>query len=78
MSKKISTAQAESNKRWFKNNPVRGRYLKSRTSARSFVRLYANDEDIIELINIYMNENKNNNSYTVISLLKELLNSIDK
>lgn len=58
MAKELTSTQI-AKKRWEKNNPERSRYLKNRTSARTFVRRYAVDDDVIQLLDIYMKENKN-------------------
>ncbi len=62
------------NKKWQKSNPEKAKYLRNRTLARSFVRHNAKDEDVVELIHIYMNENKNSNN--VISLIKKYIENI--
>lgn len=42
-------AQTEANKRWQEQNRERTRYLRSRSTARSFVKNQATKEDIEEL-----------------------------
>ena len=56
--KKTSEAQRRATKKWEEKNPERTRYLRYRTTARTFVRHWANDEDLKELIGIFENENK--------------------
>lgn len=56
---KASEAQRRATKRWEKNNPERVKYLRNRTAARTFVRHYADDEDLEELFEIYRKENPN-------------------
>ena len=56
---KVSEAQRRATKKWEEKNPERKRYLSYRTTARTFVRHWANDEDLKELIGIFENENKN-------------------
>ncbi len=56
---KASEAQRRATKKWEKNNPERVKYLRNRTAARTFVRHYADDEDLQELIEIFENENEN-------------------
>ena len=55
---KASKAQRRATKNWEENNPERKRYLRYRSNARTFVRHWATDEDLKELIEIYENENK--------------------
>lgn len=59
MENKASEAQRRATKRWEKSNPERVKYLRNRTAARTFVRHYADDEDLEELIDIYKKENPN-------------------
>ena len=54
---KVSEAQRRAIKKWEEKNPERKRYLRYRTTARTFVRHWANDEDVEELLEIYKNEN---------------------
>ena len=56
---KASEAQRRATKKWEKNNPERKRYLSYRSSARTFVRHWADDEDVSELLEIYRRENPN-------------------
>ena len=56
---KVSEAQRRATKKWEEKNPERTRYLRYRTTARTFVRHWANDEDLKELIGIFENENEN-------------------
>ena len=56
---KVSEAQRRAIKKWEEKNPERKRYLRYRTTARTFVRHWANDEDLKELLEIYKNENAN-------------------
>lgn len=44
-----TTAQTEANKRWQEKNRDRARYLRNRSTARSFVKKAALDEDLDEL-----------------------------
>lgn len=46
---KETTAQTEANKRWQEKNKEYSNYLKSRSTARSFIRNKATLEDIEEL-----------------------------
>ncbi|KNE19023.1 hypothetical protein [Virgibacillus pantothenticus] len=41
--------QTEANKRWQEKNRERSRYLRNRSTARSFIRKQATNEDIEEL-----------------------------
>ena len=56
---KASKAQRRATKKWEENNPERKRYLRYRSNARTFVRHWAVDEDVAELLEIYKNENPN-------------------
>ncbi|WP_296113169.1 hypothetical protein [uncultured Anaerococcus sp.] len=57
--KKTSDAQVKASRRWEKNNPERAKYIRNRSVAKTFVRHWANDDDIEELLEIYKNENPN-------------------
>lgn len=57
--KKTSKAQRRANAKWRKNNKKQNRLLSYRSTARTFVRHYADDEDIQELLEIYKTENPN-------------------
>ena len=56
---KVSEAQRRAIKKWEEKNPERKRYLRYRTTARTFVRHWAVDADVAELLEIYKNENPN-------------------
>lgn len=47
--KKISEARERANKKWSENNKEQMNYLRSRSSARSFIRNKATLEDLEEL-----------------------------
>lgn len=49
MEKKTSEAQTKANKNWSEKNKEYSSYLKSRSSARSFIRNKATEEDLKEL-----------------------------
>ena len=51
--------QAEYNRRWAEKNKERRRYLSYRSSARSFIRNYANSEDLEELEDLIEKKKKN-------------------
>ena len=55
---KASEAQRRATKKWEEQNPKQKRYLRYRSNARTFVRHWADDEDIEELLEIYENENQ--------------------
>lgn len=57
--KKTSEAQLRAIKNWRKRNPEKVRYNGAKTSARTFARKYATQEDMDELMEIFKNENKN-------------------
>lgn len=52
MEKKTSAAQEKANKKWAENNKAYSSYLKSRSSARSFIRNKATVEDLAEFIQL--------------------------
>jgi len=56
---KVSEAQRRATKKWEEQNPEQKRYLRYRSNARTFVRHWAVDEDVAELLEIYKNENPN-------------------
>lgn len=56
---KTSEAQKRASRAYVKRNPEKNRYLKYRTTARTFFRHYAEPEDIIEMFEIFANENPN-------------------
>ena len=45
--------QTEANKRWQQKNRERARYLRNRSSARSFIRSQATSEDLEELEGLF-------------------------
>ncbi|WP_346888353.1 hypothetical protein [Clostridium sp. UBA1056] len=49
MDKKTSEAQTKANKKWAENNKEYSSYLKSRSSAKSFIRNKATLEDLEEI-----------------------------
>lgn len=49
MEKKTSEAQTKANKNWAEKNREYSSYLRSRSSARSFIRNKATEEDLKEL-----------------------------
>ena len=56
---RVSKAQRRATKKWEEKNPERKRYLRYRTTARTFVRHWATDADVADLLEIYKNENPN-------------------
>ena len=50
--KRISEARERANKKWNENNKEHMNYLRSRSSARSFIRNKATLEDLEELENL--------------------------
>lgn len=56
---KTSEAQVRASRKWEEKNPDRRRYIRYRSNARTFVRYWADNEDIDELLEIYKNENPN-------------------
>ena len=57
--KKTSDAQVKASRKWEEKNPDRKRYIRYRSNARTFVRHWANEEDLKELIDIFWDENSN-------------------
>lgn len=51
--------QVEYNRRWAEKNKERRRYLSYRSSARSFIRNYASQEDLEELKDLIEKKKKN-------------------
>ena len=51
--------QAEYNRRWAEKNKERRRYLSYRSSARSFIKNYASQEDLEELKDLIEKKKKN-------------------
>lgn len=49
MTKKTSDAQIKATQKWREKNKEKARYNSSKSSARSFIRNYANIDDINEL-----------------------------
>ena len=56
---KVSEAQRRATKKREEQNPEQKRYLRYRSNARTFVRHWAVDEDVEELLEIYKRENPN-------------------
>ena len=56
---KVSEAQVRASRAWEEKNKKKVRIDASRRQAKSFVRRYAVEEDIEELIEIYNTENEN-------------------
>lgn len=52
MEKKTSAAQERANKKWAENNKAYSSYLKSRSSARSFIKNKATMEDLEEILKL--------------------------
>lgn len=47
--KRKSVYNPEANKRWSEKNPERRRYLSMRSSAKSFIRNYATEDDMQDM-----------------------------
>lgn len=56
---KVTEAQKRASERYIERNPEKNRYLKYRTTARTFVRHHATEEDMAELEEIFKRENPN-------------------
>ena len=59
MENKTSDAQVKASRKWEEKNPDRKRYIRYRSNARTFVRHWADEEDLKELIDIFWDENPN-------------------
>lgn len=44
--------QTEANKKWQEKNKARAKYLSDRSRARSFIKNYATEEDLNEILNL--------------------------
>ncbi|WP_373205201.1 hypothetical protein [Clostridium tertium] len=58
LDKKISEARERANKKWNENNKEHMNYLRSRSSARSFIKNKATEDDLIELENLIAERRK--------------------
>lgn len=45
-------SQTEANKKWQEANREKARYLRNRSTARSFIKNQATDEDLVELLKL--------------------------
>lgn len=80
---KTSEAQRKATKKWEQNNPEAKRYLRARSNARTFARMYAKTiEEVEELVEIFKNENIKGekimkNLVKIYNLKVEIENGID-
>lgn len=58
---KTTEAQKRASRAYEKRNPENTRYLRYKTTARTFVRHHATEEDMAELEEIFKKENPNYN-----------------
>lgn len=58
---KTSDAQMKAVRNWEKNNPEKVKYIRYKSFAKTFARLWADDEDMKEVFEVYKNENPNCN-----------------
>lgn len=58
---KTSEAQVKAVRNWEKNNPEKAKYIRYKSSAKTFARHWADDEDMKEVLEVYKNENPNCN-----------------
>lgn len=56
---KTSTAQKKATNRWRKNNPEKTKYINYKSTSRTFIREWANEDDLRELESI-IKERRNN------------------
>lgn len=66
---KTSDAQIRASRKWEEKNREKATLHRNRSTARTFCRKYAEEEDIYELIKIYNDENKN--SRNKLELIKK-------
>lgn len=57
--RRVSKAQVRASRNWEKDNPERARIMRYKSSAKLYVRKYADDEMMDELNFIYETENPN-------------------
>lgn len=58
---KTSDAQIRAVRNWEKNNADKVKYIRYKSFAKTFARLWADDEDMEEVLEVYKNENPNCN-----------------
>ena len=56
---KTSDAQMKAVRNWEKNNPEKVKYMRYKSSAKTFARYWADDEDMKEVLEVYKKENPN-------------------
>ncbi|KRU20092.1 hypothetical protein [Lactiplantibacillus plantarum] len=52
MVKKLSEARIKANKKWDEKNKERKKYIVKRSTAKGFIRDYATDDDLTELLTL--------------------------
>ncbi|MCM2584807.1 hypothetical protein NDQ54_01705 [Lactiplantibacillus plantarum] len=52
MDEKLSEARIKANKKWDENNKERKKYIVKRSTAKGFIRDYATDDDLTELLTL--------------------------
>lgn len=56
----MATKQTEANKRWQKNNLERSKYLRKRSTAKTFIEKYATNDDLLILKESFDKRENNN------------------
>lgn len=54
----VSKAQTKASRAWEKRNPERTRYMRYKSTARTFIRKYVTREDLVELKNLIAEREK--------------------
>lgn len=71
---KTPRAVIESIRKWEKSKPDHTRIKAAQRNSRNYLRHYANDETVVELLSIYVRENENSNEFIgKISEIKKIL-----
>ena len=52
MGEKLSEARIKANKKWAEKNKERKKYIVKRSTAKGFIRDYATDDDLTELLTL--------------------------
>ncbi|MGJ3874930.1 hypothetical protein ACLOCO_16205, partial [Lactiplantibacillus plantarum] len=52
MGEKLSEARIKANKKWDEKNKERKKYIVKRSTAKGFIRDYATDDDLAELLTL--------------------------
>ncbi|WP_436704196.1 hypothetical protein [Lactiplantibacillus plantarum] len=58
MAEKLSEARTRANKKWDEKNKERKKYIVKRSTARGFIRNYATDDDLAEMLALISDRHK--------------------